>query len=329
MARTLLRIIITVLGGAVAAVIGAALFVGLPADMTELVGILLTVLVAIAGVRMAYSVSDSLFPSYNVAEVAVNGPISRDSNSRPLPSSPMDPGADEIVEQIERADAEEHVDALLVKLNTPGGEVVPSDDIRRAIEDFDGPSIAYTTDLCASGGYWIASGCDELWARKGSIVGSIGVIGSRYNIADLADRLGVSYERFVAGDFKDAGSPFREMSDEERDYLQQRVDEFYDQFIERVAEGRDLEESFVRDTEAKVYLGEEAHELDLVDHIGTTDDIREQLQTQLDADEIVIEQFEPERGFVFQLQQSTAKVAYAFGAGVANVLSDGTRFRFR
>jgi len=107
--------------------------------------------------------------------------------------------ADEIVDQIERADEDSGVRALLLKLNTPGGEIVPSEDIRIAAERFDGPTIAYATDVCASGGYDIAAGCDELWAREGSIVGSIGVIGSRVNAADLADRLGLSYERLAAG----------------------------------------------------------------------------------------------------------------------------------
>jgi len=84
--------------------------------------------------------------------------------------------------------------------------VVPSDDIRLAAERFDGPTVAYATDVCASGGYWIASGCDELWAREGSIVGSIGVIGSRVNASALAEKVGLSYERFAAGDYKDAGT---------------------------------------------------------------------------------------------------------------------------
>jgi len=93
--------------------------------------------------------------------------------------------------------------------------VLPSDDIRRAAAEFDGPTLAYATDTCASGGYWIASGCDELWARDASLVGSIGVVGSRPNAAGLADKLGISYEQFTAGEYKDAGVPLREIEDDD------------------------------------------------------------------------------------------------------------------
>jgi hypothetical protein len=128
---------------------------------------------------------------YNVGKVAVSGPITRKSG-RPSPlSGPGGTTADDVVEQIEAADEDEDVEALVVELNTPGGEVLPSDDIRRAAADFDGPTVAYATDTCASGGYWIASGCDELWARDASLVGSIGVVGSRPNAAGLADKLGI------------------------------------------------------------------------------------------------------------------------------------------
>ena len=82
--------------------------------------------------------------------------------------------ADAIVDAIERAD-DDSVEAPVVKLNTPGGAVVPSEDIRRAAAEFDGPTVAYAEDLAASGGYWIASGCDEFHAREASVVGSIGV----------------------------------------------------------------------------------------------------------------------------------------------------------
>jgi protease-4 len=234
-----------------------------------------------------------------------------------------------VVEQIERADEDDAADALLVKLDTPGGQVVPSDDIRRAAADFDGPTVAYATDVCASGGYWIASGCDELWARRGSIVGSIGVIGSRVNLADLAEDLGVSYERFAAGKYKDAGMPLKELSEDEREYLQGLIDGFYDDFVERVAEGRDMEPEAVRDTEARVYLGDDAHELGLVDSIGTRDDVEGHVEELLDT-EVSVREFEPKKGLAARLRGGATAVAYAAGAGVASVFVDDEQdFRLR
>ena len=257
---------------------------------------------------------------YNIAKVTVSGPIQRDRR-RPSPLSGRGGStADDIVEQIEAADDDENAEALLLELNTPGGEVLPSDDIRRAALDFDGPTIAYATDTCASGGYWIASGCDELWARDASLVGSIGVVGSRPNAAGLADKLGISYEQFTAGEYKDAGVPLREIEDDEREYLQSIVDGYYEQFVETVSEGRDMDPADIRDTEARVYLGRDAADIGLVDELGTESDVEEKLGELLGAVPETRE-FEPERGLAERLSLGVEQVAFAAGNGVATVLS--------
>jgi len=261
---------------------------------------------------------------YNTAKVSVSGPISRD-RGRPSPlSGATGATADEVVEQIEAADDDEDVEALLVELNTPGGEVVPSDDIRRAAAEFDGPTVGYATDLCASGGYWIASGCDELWARKGSLVGSIGVVGSRPNAAGLADKLGISYEQFTAGEYKDAGVPLREIEDDEREYLQSLIDGYYEQFVETVSEGRDMDPEAIRDTEARVYLGTDADEMGLVDELGTETDVEDRLSDRIDAD-AEIREFTPQRGLADRLGIGAERVAFAAGNGVASVFSGDGR----
>ena len=321
---------IVIVGGVVAAVLGFLIFVVLPGSLAEFLGLLVTVGVVILGTRAAGDLADSVFPEYNAAEVAVEGPITRDgATPGPIPGGAVGTTADDVVEQIERADEDDAAEALLVKLDTPGGEVVPSDDIRRAAADFDGPTVAYATDVCASGGYWIASGCDELWARQASIVGSIGVIGSRVNVSELADELGVSYERFAAGEYKDAGMPLKELSADEREYLQGIIDGFYEDFVERVAEGRGMDPEAIRDTEARIYLGDDAHELGLVDELGDRDDIEEHVAELID-EEVSVREFEPERGLADRLRGGATAVAYAFGAGVAGTVADDERgFRLR
>ena len=326
--RTIVQLGIVGAAAAAFAAIGVALFVIYPQTLTDLFGVLIALGVVLVGVKVGGNVARSLFPGYDVAEVAVEGPITRDGGGGALPQSPRATPADDIVEQIERADADDNVDALLIKLNTPGGEVVPSDDIRLAAERFDGPTIAYTTDVCASGGYWIASGCDELWAREGSIVGSIGVIGSRVNASDLAEKVGLSYERFAAGEYKDAGTPLKELEDDEREYLQGLIDDYYETFVERVSDGRDLEPEFVRDTEARIYLGDDARELGLVDELGTRRDVEDALAERLERDEVAVEEFEPERPLMARVGTGARQVAYAFGAGVASVVAD-REFRLR
>ncbi len=322
------RLAIVAVGAAAFAAIGVALFVIYPETLADLVGVLVALAVIVLGVRIAGSIADSLFPGYDVAEVAVEGPITRDGGGGRFPSSPGSTPADDIVEQIDRADEDDSVDALLLKLNTPGGEVVPSDDIKLAAERFEGPTVAYTTDVCASGGYWIASGCDELWARDGSIVGSIGVIGSRVNASDLADKVGLSYERFAAGKYKDAGSPLKEMDDSERAYLQGLIDDYYETFVERVSDGRDVDPEFVRETEARIYLGEQAREMGLVDELGTRREIEDELADRLEVDAVAVEKFEPERPLMARVGGGARSLAYSFGAGIASVVGD-REFRLR
>ncbi|WP_254522381.1 signal peptide peptidase SppA [Natrinema caseinilyticum] len=322
------RLVIVVVGALAFAAIGVVLFVIVPSTVAQLLGVVLALGIALVGVRLSGNVARSVFPGYDVAEVAVEGPITRDGGGGRFPPTPRATPADDIVDQIDRANDDDNARALLLKLNTPGGEVVPSDDIRLAATRFDGPTIAYATDVCASGGYWIASGCDELWAREGSIVGSIGVIGSRINASDFAEKVGLSYERFAAGEYKDAGTALKEIDEDERAYLQGLIDDYYDTFVERVSDGRDLEPEFVRDTEARIYLGEQAFDLDLVDRLGTRRDVEDELADRLDVDEVTVEEFEPERPLMARIGAGAQAVAYAFGAGIAG-FADDRGFRLR
>lgn len=324
------RLAIVAIAGLLAVVVGWFLFIDYPNSLTGLFGILLVLLLTVIALRLAGGIAGSKFPSYNTAEVSVKGPITRDGGGMaPVPTGPVSATADEIVEQVEAADEDPVVDGLIVRLNTPGGEVVPSDDIRNAVQEFEGPTMAYATDVCASGGYWIASGCDEVWARDLSVVGSIGVLGSRPNVADLAERLGVSYEQFTAGEYKDAGIPLKEIEDHEREYLQELIDTMYAKFVTRVSEGRDLTPAEIRDTEARIYIGDDAADLGLVDSLGTRDDVETRLEEEL-GESVTVEEFEPQRGPLARIGIGARATAYAFGAGVASHLDPkGLGFEFR
>lgn len=320
-ARTFGRLAVVLVGTVVAAGVGIALFWVVP-EVTAL-GIVETVLIAaltVGGLMMAGRLAGEIFPAYNVAEVAVDDVITRDGGSPgPLPTGGGGASADDVVEQIEQADADGNAEALIVKLNTPGGAIVPSDDIRRAAAEFEGPTVAYAEDLAASGGYWIASGCDSFHARENGIVGSIGVVGSRLGRTGLAERVGLDYRRLVAGDYKDAGSPWREFEERDREYLQGLIDDSYEAFVETVAEGRDLDEGFIRDTEARVYRGTEAAENGLVDSCGPREEMEERIADRIGVDELSIERFEPEQGLTDRVGVGARSVARAFGEGVASV----------
>jgi protease-4 len=312
------RVVVLAAGTAAGTAAGWALFVRIPGSPTIL-GVLLTLAAAALSLRLAANAADSLFGAYDTAEVRVEGPIVRDGGQS-VPTNPQRIPADAVVDQVERADADRNAEALVVRLNTPGGEVVPSDDIRRAVREFDGPTVAYATDVCASGGYWIASACDHVVARENSLVGSIGVRGSSLNASELAEKVGVDYERFVAGEYKDAGTPLRELREDERSYLQGLVDDFYDSFVERVADGRDLSAEEIRDTEARVYVGRDARDRGLVDDLGTRDAAEDYLESEL-GHAVEVREFEPPRGLLVRMRRTALGAAYAFGAGVAGVLA--------
>jgi len=325
---TVVPLLVTALVGLVGVVAAWYVFVRSTDSLVDLIGFLVVAGLGLLALWVGSRIASSLVSPYNIAEVAVEGPIARE-RAGGVPGSPTGVAADDVVEQIERADADPAAEALLVTLNTPGGEIVPSEDIRIAAERFDGPTVAYATDVCASGGYDIASGCDEIWAREGSLVGSIGVIGSRVNANDLAERLGLSYEGFTAGEYKDAGTPLKELRPDERAYLQGIVDDYYDQFVETVAEGRDIEPEAVEDTEARVFLGGEARERGLVDELGTRRAVTDALEDRL-GDPVAVREFEPAHSLRERVSLGAQRVTYAFGAGLAGALDGdvaGLRFR--
>jgi protease-4 len=330
--KSLLRAGIMLSGAALALAVGWVLFVFVPSgNGARLLGVVLALALGAIGARAGARVAASRLPSYDVAAVSVEGPISRDGGGGRLPTGRGGQSADDVVETIESADSDENARALLVELNTPGGEVVPSEDIRLAAERFEGPTLAYATDTCASGGYWIASGCDAFLAREGSVIGSIGVVGSRPNASSLLEKVGVSYEQFTAGEYKDAGVPLKEIGEEERAYLQGLVDEYYEQFVERVAAGRGMDPATIRETEARVFLGTEALDRGLVDAIGTREDAKQRLAEELGTRSVIVEEFEPRRGVAERLRGGAASTAFAFGAGIASALGNeqDDDFRFR
>ncbi len=301
------KLILVLLGG----VIGFALgYISLITVQVEPVEAALVTVVTLAGLIIFKKVGDNILSPYNVVEVGVEGPILR--KGFPFSSS----SSDDVVDLIENA---QDADALLIRINSPGGNIVPSDDIRKEIEEFDGPTIAYVTDICASGGYWIASACDSIVVRETSLVGSIGVIGSRINAKELADKIGLSYQRLAAGKYKDAGTPLKDMSDEEKNYLQGIIDDFYNIFIDKVAESRNLDKQDVKDTEAKVYLGEEAMEIGLVDDIGTREKAKEKIEEEI-GKEAIVKELKP-KGLKKKVKSGVNGIAYSFGAGFAEKVS--------
>jgi len=183
---------------------------------------------------------------------------------------------EEIIEAIRRFAKAEQIRAVILRVESPGGGVTPSQEIYRELLRLreQKPLIASLGEVAASGGYYIASACSTIVANPGTITGSIGVImGTMYNVQGLLEKLGVKGTVVKAGTYKDLGSPIRDMTTEERQILKSMLDDVHKQFIAAIAVGRKMDESVVQPlADGRIYSGEQAQRLGLVDQLGNFQD---------------------------------------------------------
>jgi len=163
----------------------------------------------------------------------------------------------------------QNVDAIIYEINSGGGAVVASKDLRRNIEAVDVPTVCRFRDTGASGAYLAALGCDEIVADSATITGSIGVTSSYIEFSDLMDEIGISYVNVTAGDRKEVGSPYKEPTEEEKQVLAEKSRMIGDEFLNDVSEERNLTQAQREETSTgEIFLGSEAKELGLVDRLG-------------------------------------------------------------
>ena len=170
------------------------------------------------------------------------------------------------------------VKAVVVRINSPGGAIAPSQEIYsaiRRIRESGKPVVASMDSVAASGGYYIASACDPIVANSGTITGSIGVILQWFEMKDLVQWAKMKPQTITSGEMKDAGNPFREITDAEREYFQGIVTQLHTQFVRDVAEGRKSKmkaDDVAKIADGRIFTGEQALALKLVDQIGSIDD---------------------------------------------------------
>jgi len=175
----------------------------------------------------------------------------------------------EIVDWVEELERDGSVEGVLVRINSPGGLVAPSQEIHAAVARVDKPVVVSMGQAAASGGYYVACGADRIVANPGTITGSIGVKANVPNVRELMDSLGIRQQTIVSGKFKDAGSPSKPLTEKEREYFQNLVDDLFRQFVEAVAEGRDMETEKVRElADGRAFTGSQAKRKGLVDVLG-------------------------------------------------------------
>ncbi len=178
-----------------------------------------------------------------------------------------------VVSDLRKFAKDDSIKAIILHVNTPGGGVAASQEIyqevRRIRDQKKKPVVASIETVGASGGYYISSATSKIFADRGSVVGSIGVIAEWYNYGDLLHWAKMKDVVLKTGEFKDTGNPARELTPAEREYLQRLIDNMYGQFIGAVAEGRKLKEEEVRAlADGRVWTGEQAKQLKLIDEFG-------------------------------------------------------------
>lgn len=207
---------------------------------------------------------------------------------------------------------------LLLRIDSPGGTVGDSQEIYSALKELGETTkiVASFGNISASGGVYIGMGAHQIVANPGTITGSIGVIIRGNNIESLLDKVGVSFKVIKSGPYKDILAFDRPMSDEERQILQSLIDSSYHQFVQTVAQSRNLPPETVRSfADGRIFTGEQAKELGLIDRLGTEEDARRWLAdlTKLDPEKVVVQTIEERKPPLARLLNSDGRAQGLIG----------------
>jgi protease IV len=178
-----------------------------------------------------------------------------------------------VVEQLKKFADDDSIKAIIIHVNSPGGGVAASEEIYREVKRIRDEKhkriVSSIETVGASGAYYVSSATNKIYADNGSVVGSIGVIAEWVNYGDLMRWVKLKPEVLTVGKYKDTGDPTREMTPEERAYMQSLIDNMYGQFVRAVAEGRHAKEDDIKSiADGRVWTGEQALSMHLIDQVG-------------------------------------------------------------
>jgi len=204
-----------------------------------------------------------------VGVITVEGVISASGEQAVF--GPVIGGVRATMEQLRDAAEDDAIKAVVLRINSPGGSAAASQELYEEVKRLSDakPVVVSMADVAASGGYYIAAPADKIVANGSSVTGSIGVRMEYLLFYELMEKYGVGAGNLTTGPYKDTGSPFRPMREDERKLLQTMIDDMYDQFVTAVADGRGMEKAEVRKlADGRVYTGEQALEAGLIDELG-------------------------------------------------------------
>jgi protease-4 len=228
-----------------------------------------------------------------IVRVNIEGTIMNTPGSNTNPFSGSGYQHEHVMKQLDKIKKDSSIAGVLLYVNSPGGGVYESAEIHdklKEIKKAGKPIYVSMGSMAASGGYYISTPADRIFASNETFTGSLGVIMENINYQELANEYGVKFNTFKSGKYKDIMSPTREMTEGEREIIQNLVDESYEQFVDVIAEGRDMPEDKVYDlADGRIYSGKQAVENGLVDEIGFREDALKALKKELGGNPQVIE----------------------------------------
>ncbi|MBI9091200.1 MAG: signal peptide peptidase SppA [Desulfobacterium sp.] len=224
-----------------------------------------------------------------------------------------------VIQQIKTFRDTPSIKAIVLRIDSPGGGVGPSQEIYREVMKTRKTKkvVASLGSVAASGGYYAASASDGIVANPGTITGSIGVIMEYANIQKIMEKIGLTPVVIKSGEFKDMGSPVRELSTQERSILQGVADEIHQQFVRDVATGRRIQQDRINKlADGRIYTGEKAVDLHMVDRLGNLDDAVNWAGEMAGIKEKIEPVYpkEDKMGFIKELVQTLFKQAYIAGS---------------
>lgn len=227
---------------------------------------------------------------------------------------------DEIKSLIKEANNDSSISALVLDVNSPGGTPVASEEIMQAIKESKKPVVSWISDSGTSGAYLASSASDKIVASPSSWVGSIGVILQLSDLSEMYKKMGINKYSLKAGQYKDIGADYRNLTADERKMLQTMVDEEYNYFISLVANNRNLSTDYIKSiAEGKIYTGRQALNLKLVDSLGGKDQaIQEAADLAGIGDSYNIVTMSPPTTFEKILSGITSQLGYSMGAGIGD-----------
>lgn len=257
----------------------------------------------------------------NVAVIPIHGVISYDNTKSYVETGTS---AKKIIELIDKAE-KDSMKAIIFDINSPGGSAVASYEIAERIaqlQEKDIPTVAVIHEVGASGAYWIAAATDYIIANELSMTGSIGVISSYLEFTGLLQKYNVTYQRLVAGKYKDAGSPLKQLDEEERTLFQHKLDAIHAVFIREVAKHRNLlSEEVKRLADGFVYLGSEAKDNGLVDQLGGIEEAKRYIKAQTGVEAELVD-YKPQSSFFDLFSEVISSHGFSIGSGIGAALTE-------